>query len=244
MRLTPAVLLLLLVLACDAALAAPASFRAGPTQTTLLELYTSEGCSSCPPADRWLSAWVDDSRLWQEVVPVAFHVDYWDDLGWQDSYASNAASNRQRTQAGHSAAGVYTPEFIVDGHEWRGWFDGATLPRATANVGNLEVRMINSAVEIQWRPLIPGTDFIVHVAVLGSGINSAIARGENAGRQLRHDFVVLADTETALDAHDRQFDKRLALPVPTAPTPRRALAVWIEDAASRRPLQATGGWLD
>ncbi len=60
----------------------------GDTRVNLLELYTSEGCSSCPPADRWLSGLRQDPRLWRQLVPVAFHVDYWDGIGWPDRFAS------------------------------------------------------------------------------------------------------------------------------------------------------------
>ena len=62
----------------------PLVFKSAPTQTALLELFTSEGCSSCPPAERWLTSLKESARLWKEFVPVAFHVDYWDHLGWRD----------------------------------------------------------------------------------------------------------------------------------------------------------------
>ncbi len=87
------------LLASSALGAAPLQFTSPETRVTLLELYTSEGCSSCPPADRWLSGLRDDPRLWREVVPVAFHVDYWDAIGWPDRFASAAHSERQRTYA-------------------------------------------------------------------------------------------------------------------------------------------------
>jgi hypothetical protein len=74
-------------------------FTSPTTQVPLIELYTSEGCSSCPPADRWLSALTQDARLWQGMVPVAFHVDYWDDIGWKDRFASPNHGLRQRHYA-------------------------------------------------------------------------------------------------------------------------------------------------
>jgi len=63
------------------------TFTSPSQQTTLLELYTSEGCSSCPPADQWLSTLKNNPRLWKEIIPVAFHVDYWNDLGWKDEFS-------------------------------------------------------------------------------------------------------------------------------------------------------------
>ena len=73
------------------------SHQSGPQKVSLLELYTSEGCSSCPPAETWLSRLTTDGRLWKEIVPVAFHVDYWDDLGWKDRYAKQEYTSRQRS---------------------------------------------------------------------------------------------------------------------------------------------------
>src|SRR3954465_2646270 len=96
--------------------------RSGPQRVSLIELYTSEGCSSCPPAEEWLSSLRNDPRLWQSFVPVAFHVDYWDRLGGKKRFARPEFTARQRTYAaGASATTVYTPGFLIDGHEWRGW---------------------------------------------------------------------------------------------------------------------------
>src|SRR4029077_9083235 len=66
----------------------PKTFESGDTQSSLIELFTSEGCSSCPPAEKWLSALKSSSDLWKKAVPVAFHVDYWDHLGWRDRFAN------------------------------------------------------------------------------------------------------------------------------------------------------------
>ncbi|MCB1738986.1 MAG: DUF1223 domain-containing protein, partial [Gammaproteobacteria bacterium] len=103
--------------------------NSGPRQVALLELFTSEGCSSCPPADRWLSGLIDDPRLWRELVPVAFHVDYWDYLGWPDRFASREFSRRQRDHARSGGLSqVYTPGVVLNGAEWRGWHRGRPLP--------------------------------------------------------------------------------------------------------------------
>ena len=92
-------------------------------RVALVELFTSEGCSSCPPADRWLSELKHDERIWDRLVPVAFHVDYWDYIGWPDRFATKAFGERQRNYArGGNVASVYTPGFVVHGEEWRGWF--------------------------------------------------------------------------------------------------------------------------
>ena len=96
----------------------------------MIELYTSEGCSSCPPAEAWLSTWKSSPDLWKSVFPVAFHITYWDDLGWTDSFAQPAFTQRQRDYAARLGQdSVYTPEFVVNGREWRGWFSRRVAAR-------------------------------------------------------------------------------------------------------------------
>ena len=75
---------------------AETTFQSGPQRVSLLEVYTSEGCSSCPPAESWLGEFKNQARLWKEIVPVAFHVDYWDGLGWKDRFAREEYTSRQR----------------------------------------------------------------------------------------------------------------------------------------------------
>src|SRR5882757_8353629 len=95
-------------------------FESGPKKVQLLELFTSEGCSSCPPAEASLGRLVNDPRLWHEFVPVAFHVDYWDRLGWKDPFASAEWTKRQRLYAANwNAESVYTPAFVLNGREWQ-----------------------------------------------------------------------------------------------------------------------------
>ena len=107
--------------AASTAVPAPAAptFTSGPTQVALLELFTSEGCSSCPPAERWLAGFRTAPGLWREVVPVAWHVTYWDDLGWKDIYAAKAFTARQYAYASlwHSDS-VYTPCLVRNGRDW------------------------------------------------------------------------------------------------------------------------------
>jgi len=139
---------LLVALACGSADAAPATVcqRSSPPHTVaLVELFTSEGCSSCPPADRWLSTFA--SRYGPEqVVPLSLHVNYWDYIGWQDPFAQAPFSERQRQLAQRSASPrVYTPEVFVGLREinrqparavirlaMKGFDGGAIAPEARA----------------------------------------------------------------------------------------------------------------
>ncbi|PCI49233.1 MAG: hypothetical protein COB51_04315 [Moraxellaceae bacterium] len=95
----------------------------------MLEVYTSQGCSSCPPAERWMSKFKEDARLWNQLVPINFHVDYWDHLGWSDPYGSSIFTQRQRDykSLGHSS-NVATPGFIMTGKGWNGWFRRHPVP--------------------------------------------------------------------------------------------------------------------
>src|SRR5437762_7982575 len=94
-------------------------FESAPQRTHLIELFTSQGCSSCPPAEAWLSNLKNEPRLWQDFVPLAFHVDYWDHLGWRDLFASKLWTERQADYSARwKAETVYTPAFVLDGMAW------------------------------------------------------------------------------------------------------------------------------
>jgi hypothetical protein len=109
-HLSAALVLALALLQSTNALPGKLVLNSGPHQVTLLELFTSQGCSSCPPAERWLNVLIEDQHLWSGIVPLAFHVDYWDYLGWQDKYAHPENGERQRAYARMGRArGVYTP---------------------------------------------------------------------------------------------------------------------------------------
>ena len=90
-------------------------------RVALVELYSSEGCNSCPPADNWLSQW-KNSGASQSIVPLALHVDYWNSLGWTDRFSQHRFTERQQTltdlAGGHT---IYTPEIFVSGRELRDW---------------------------------------------------------------------------------------------------------------------------
>src|SRR5881394_2646922 len=118
MRILLAVLAFCLV---SAAQAQKCTARSGDKTAVLVELYTSEGCNSCPPADRWLSG-LGKKYPAELVVPLALHVDYWDYIGWKDPYAKREFSQRQRRLSQlQRAALVYTPQVLVQGADFRTW---------------------------------------------------------------------------------------------------------------------------
>ena len=103
-----------IVLASSTVRADQLRFESGEKRVAFVELFTSEGCSSCPPAERTLSKLTTHPSLWKTFVPVAFHVNYWDNLGWKDRFASVEFTQRQRTYAsGWNSGTVYTPEFVL-----------------------------------------------------------------------------------------------------------------------------------
>ena len=221
-------------------------FTSADRNVSLVELYTSEGCSSCPPADRWLSQLREDPRLWVDYVPLAFHVDYWDYLGWPDRFADAAYSKRQRSYYKEGAVHtVYTPGMFVGGHEWTGW-RRADQPdrRGPADGGLLTATVSGNQVSIDYAA--KGGDsesLIAHVALLGMNLETDVRRGENRGRRLSHDFVVLGTASGALAATSDRHSADLSIPVSGQAAERYALAVWVSTADAQRPLQATGGYL-
>jgi len=165
----------------------------------LVELYTSEGCSSCPPADDWLRRLPAGAG----VVALAFHVDYWDYLGWRDRFADPRYSKRQEAQAGHDgASGVYTPQIVLDGHAWSGWYRAGSSTSLVDPVttGDASMRLSADAPSLAGTPLRvllhtefthgSGTDYRNYIALTEDGLSSQVRAGENRGTQLHHDHVV------------------------------------------------------
>ncbi|MGI8480620.1 MAG: DUF1223 domain-containing protein [Chthoniobacterales bacterium] len=216
-------------------------FESGPKKVQLLELFTSEGCSSCPPAEASLGKLADDPRLWREFIPVAFHVDYWDHLGWKDPFASVEWTRRQRTYAASwNSETVYTPEFVLNGREWR----GATVPAAGGEVvGVLKIELRSEdtvSVTFESGKSASG-NFDVYVARLGFGMNMNVRGGENSGRNLRHDFVVTSLAHEKLGRGAQEIQLPVDKPNPSAK--RTSLVAWVTLAGEIAPVQAAGGWL-
>ena len=221
------------------------TFESGDTQNSLIELFTSEGCSSCPPAEKWLSALKSSSDLWKKAVPVAFHVDYWDHLGWRDRFAKpEFTSRQQRYAAAWGGDSVYTPSFVVNGKEWRGWFGGNAMPITSTKVGVLRVSVGDDGkVSATFAPdTMQARPLALNVALLGNDLESDVKRGENSGRKLRHDFVVLQLAKTDLIASGDRWIGSISIPKQNAEKPR-AFAAWVSEEDVDSPIQATGGWL-
>ena len=220
-------------------------FESSQSQVTLLELFTSEGCSSCPPAEAWLNKFKSNPELWSRVVPVAFHVDYWNNLGWHDRFSRPEFTERQRRYAAAwQSESVYTPSLVLNGREWRDWFSTSTIPTAsTAKVGRLQVSLTNQT-ELA-ATFEPENSSLKHVqlnaALLGAHLESDVKRGENSGRKLRHDFVALQFAKIEMVSEGNRWTGSVSFPNKSEEKPG-AIAAWITTDAER-PIQTTGGWL-
>jgi hypothetical protein len=220
-------------LGVDAAAAASCQAASADRAPALVELYTSEGCSSCPPADRWLSGLKGRES---EVIALAFHVNYWDNLGWPDRFASRATTERQhRLQRAAGAPYVYTPQVIVNGRDQRAW-SGAALPRLPATPVALALQREGARVSARVAAP-PGQALAGYWAVVEDGHASRVKAGENAGATLTHDHVVtLYRPLEPWTAQRAEQSFALDLPPPGA-QPRRVVFV-VTDAAGAKPLQA------
>jgi hypothetical protein len=220
--------------------AADVTFQSSAELTHLLELYTSEGCSSCPPAEKWLAQLRQSPRLWKDFVPLAFHVDYWDGLGWPDRFAAKAHTARQRTYAALWSGGtVYTPAFVLDGAEWRGR-TVEEIPAASGKAGILSATVSNAkSVVVTFQPARRAQAWEAHIATLGLDLSTHVKAGENSGRELRHDFVVLSHEVNPMRGDGDSFRAEAKLTAPAGT--KIALAVWVSEAGKLAPTQAVGG---
>ncbi|MEU4555692.1 hypothetical protein EV382_1599 [Micromonospora violae] len=213
----------------------------------VVEMFTSQGCNSCPPAEELLSELERDARdRGQNVFALGFHVDYWDDLGWPDQFAAPAYTARQGAYARAFGSGrLYTPQMVVNGTvEFVGsdrrraasaimsaMASTATTP-LTLSVGTLG----DGRVLLDYRTERPPQRAVLHAAVVERGLDSEIARGENAGRTLRQDNVVRAFRSVALDAERGQVE----LTTPPGFDPQRASVIgFVQENGDRAIVGAT-----
>ncbi|MGA2868081.1 MAG: DUF1223 domain-containing protein [Verrucomicrobiota bacterium] len=240
--------LLVAMFACVAANAAPVVFQSSERQTVLMELYTSEGCSSCPPAESWLSGMKKEPGLWSDFVPVAFHVEYWNYLGWRDKWSSKQFSDRQQNYAAvWGIENIYTPEFVLNGKEWHNWFGFRGAPGLSGTITGI-LKVVSEDTnrwQASFSPAVGGTTgYEVNAALLDSELSSYVKAGEDEGRHLNHDFAALTLVKQPLTGKDGGFQGEFTLDItPKATNGRLALAVWVTCAGELEPLQSVGGWL-
>ena len=177
------------------------SARSGPQTVALLELYTAEGCNSCPPADVLVSSLAAKGLTLDRVVSLGLHVDYWDALGWPDRFAQAIFTQRQREIATrHRTRTVYTPQLVLHGHALSAWSTlDAEVQRinhtpARADLSLEATKQALNTLEVVAQAVVPEAAARPHtqmyLALYENRLASAVTAGENAGHTLRHDYVV------------------------------------------------------
>lgn len=219
--------------------------ESGTQQVPLIELYTSQGCYSCPPAEKWLNSLKSAEGLWQRFVPLALHVDYWDYLGWKDRFADKRNVDRQYKYRSQSLIrAVYTPQIIVDGRDTRRWPElTASNFTPSTDTGNLVVNAANNVAQVQFEPTknLNAPQLRIHLAIVAFDIKTPVISGENEGKTLAQEFIVL--DQVAAIANRKNNNYRWQLDIPEVQHDGRlALAAWVDRPDNNTPIQAIGGW--
>ncbi len=194
-------LVLLLLFSLQSRAEAPQVLTAvsSSNRVALLELYTSEGCSSCPPADRFMSRLKLEGISDRQLIPLSFHVTYWDYIGWKDRFGHSLHDARQRQQAKlNNSTMVYTPQFIMNGKDFRhhGSFDNEIVrinSIAAEYQLELSASVKTSAIDVMLKTRTQPDDSdeaVAYIVLYEHGLSSEVTDGENEGELLRHDYVV------------------------------------------------------
>ena len=180
----------------------PCSAKSGNETAAVLELYTSEGCNSCPPADKWVSSLAPGGFKANQIVPLAFHVDYWDYIGWADRFADKEFSARHRVLArANGSSTVYTPQIFVSGKDIRLAFSNVKLNGTLKDINTTKPRADIGLELDASKPntlnlsgsanlSTPSEDANAYVAIYENKLISNVKAGENRGVKLEHDYVV------------------------------------------------------
>ncbi len=215
------------------------SASSGDKITAVIELYTSEGCSSCPPADKWASSLKNSGAVVQ-----AFHVGYWDYIGWVDRFAAPAYTSRQReVAAANQLRGIYTPQVVLDGKDWPGWHS-SRAPAATNKAAPVSITLRQLDAE-RFEALVTSAAsagalaWSAYWTVTENGHNSKVQAGENAGEFLKHDFVVRQYTQAG--DYNTSSDKAQSLAlrsIAATPGHQRQINLVVFDKKTGSTMQA------
>ncbi|MCG9580769.1 DUF1223 domain-containing protein [Vibrio tubiashii] len=205
----------------------------------VVELFTSEGCSSCPPADKYISKFESNSGLWDELIPVVYHVDYWDYLGWKDKFAKPEFSQLQRLYNAYDVVGsVYTPGFVVDGKEWRGFFNWVNrkLPENEQTAAKrLTLVRKDNAFQLKYDD---DSTLDATIIFLSNNQTTQIRAGENRGKTLEHDFIAVSRSQARSSEGHWTFTYEGNL------SDIDAVAAWITPVGSFNRIQTVAGKIE
>ena len=219
----------------------------GAQRVALLELYTSEGCDSCPPTDRWTSALPARGLGTDRVLTLAYHVDYWNHLGWTDPFAQARFTERQRyANTRIRSRTIYTPQLMLDGNDYRQGFLRDDFPQRISAVNRekpgadiaLSMTSGAGAVEASARVNLQRRDSstAVFLALYENKLANQVSAGENKGKRLQHDFVV-RELAGPFAADSAVINHRFRL-APAWKTRDLSVAAFVQTAATGEVLQA------
>lgn len=228
--------------------------QSGKQRMALLELYTSEGCSSCPPADRWLADLEAGNRGTAQLAPLSLHVDYWNYIGWIDPFSQAHFTERQQAYSKRGGTRtVYTPQFILNGREYRGWFRGDDVMRQVADIN---AKPAPATITLKLTRLGPTTLAVtgdvsltgmeatargpadVYLALYENNLVSDVRAGENRGQRLRHNYVVRRlEGPLALPANGRLSLRQQFALAPDWKQHDLGVTAFVQDRANGEVLQ-------
>jgi hypothetical protein len=242
-----------IILAGSARAADPAcSAYTGPHTTALVELYTSEGCDTCPPADHWLSSLFSQGFRSDQVVPLSLHVDYWDYIGWKDPYGRAEFSTRQRKLAAmRRPVIVYTPQVLLQGQDFRRWASDdfadevarinsrAARARIALTIRAVEPKAIQADLSAMLFDAAERKNAAVFLAAYENRLASEVKAGENRGRRLEHDFVVREWIGPIAFGENLKLEQSRALPLLAGTDPKNlGVAAFVQNRGTGEVLQA------
>jgi hypothetical protein len=246
-------LLIFIGLACSSVFAGQCEKHSSLFQTALIELYTSEGCSSCPPADKWIGKLIPKVLSADEVVPLVFHVDYWDRQGWRDRFANPAYTARQYANANISGSGfVFTPQVIVAGRNYQDWSNNSKVkkdihvthnktPDASILLSQQAVASgkLEFEVQAQLRQGAKSNEVHIYAALFQNGLDSDVIRGGNSGSRLHHDYVVRnLLVSNAIDRSGKAVIRERFIIPADAQVKEMGIGVFVQDVKTGAVLQA------
>jgi len=219
------------------ATSAACEIQSGAQRTPVIELFTSEGCSSCPPADQWLS-----TLKGTPVVAQAFHVGYWDYIGWVDRFATTANTTHQRELASvNHLSSIYTPQLVRNGRDWPEW-RGLRASQASQASGeparaSIHLQRVGQTDQFtaQVNPIDGAAPWSAYWTVTEHGHNSRVKAGENRGEFLQHDFVVRQYTPVGRYQGNQSLS---FVSIPAQPDHPRQVNLVVHDPRTGLPLQA------
>ena len=232
-----------------------------PHRVALLELYTSEGCSSCPPADKYLSRLSAQGFDANQLVPLSLHVDYWNYIGWRDPYSSSQYTARQRSLAKHSQLrSIYTPQMVLNGHDYRAWrrqniSQEISRTNSLPAAANLKLAWLGQELDgektlavklnAQLSKAHGAKRPVVNLVIYENNLLSRVSAGENDGRSLQHDYVVRRMLKYPFSSGRDQLIQQVSLPMNKDwDQEQLGLALFVQDEHNGEILQAMAHAID